>query len=123
MQALRSIPAGAAVLFSGAVAGSLIALYGYLVPLTGVTGTKGALLAVIVSVVIALMAIALPRLRPGALRTSWLAVLVCLLAGNAFAGVLLHEPWLGIAMTGGLLGLIFDRGRPARTARHSPHDA
>jgi hypothetical protein len=83
MQALRSIPAGAAVLFSGAVAGSLIALYGYLVPLTGVTGTKGALLAVIVSVVIALMAIALPRLRPGALRTSWLAVLVCLLAGRA----------------------------------------
>jgi hypothetical protein len=111
--------AGAAVLFLSAIVGLALALYGYFVPLTGVNGTYGGLLAVILTIVIALMALVLARLSPGAGRAAWRIVLLILLAGACFAGFLLHEQWLSIAMLAGLIGLILDVLRPARLSEIS----
>jgi len=109
---LRS--AGVVVLFLSAIVGLALALYGYFVPLTGVNGSYGALLAVILTIVIALMAVVLARLAPGTGRAAWRIALLILLAGTCFAGFLLHERWLSIAMLAGLIGLIIDVLRPAR---------
>ncbi|HET8598101.1 MAG TPA: hypothetical protein VFM22_10095 [Castellaniella sp.] len=114
---LRS--AGAVVLLLSAIVGLALALYGYFVPLTGVTGTYGALLVIILTIVIALMALGLARLAPGAGRAAWRIVLLILLAGTCFAGFLLHERWLSIAMLAGLIGLIIDVLRPARLSETS----
>lgn len=106
---------GAIVLFISAIAGLLIALYAYFAPLTGVTGTLGALLAIVVCVVIAIMAIILAIMSVGAARIVWRILILLALAGNAFAGVLLHEWWLCIAMAVGFIGLIIDIVNSART--------
>ena len=47
---------GVIVLFIGTLVGLVAALYGYFAPLTGVNGTLGALLAIVVSVVLLLLA-------------------------------------------------------------------
>ena len=50
---------GVIVLFIGTLVGLVAALYGYFAPLTGVNGTLGALLAIVVSVVLLLLGLAL----------------------------------------------------------------
>lgn len=104
----KSSRLGVILLLISAVAGCLLALYAYLAPLTGVTGSLGALLAIVVSVIIAIMALILAAMSGGAGRIIWRILIVIALAGNAFAGVLLHEWWLCVAMGVGLIGLIID---------------
>ena len=105
---------GVMVLFISAVVGCLLALYAYLAPLTGVTGSLGALLAIVVSVVITVMALILAAMSGGTGRIIWRILIVIALAGNAFAGALLHEWWLCIAMGVGLIGLIINIVNSAR---------
>lgn len=115
--------AGTAVLLFSAAVALLVALYAYATPLTGVTGTPGALLAVVVSIAIIFLTGLLPRSRPHASRAFWRAVLVILLAGNGFAGMLLHEWGLVIAMAVGFIGLVIDMLGKRRVSGRERHEA
>jgi hypothetical protein len=116
---LRS--AGAALLLLGALAGVLAGLYAYFTPLTGVTGTLGARWAIVAAAAIALMAVPLARLGPGAGRIAWRIALLILLVGNGLAGALLHEWGLLGAMAAGLAGLALETLRPAGRAGKQDH--
>ncbi|RJS92387.1 hypothetical protein [Salinisphaera sp. Q1T1-3] len=113
-QAIKPSRLGAVVLGLSALAGLIIALYAYLAPLTGVTGTLGALLVIGVSALLIVMALVLMALSAGGGRIAWRVLILIALAGNAFAAALLHEWWLCIAMGVGLIGLIIDMCSPAR---------
>ena len=99
---------GVIVLFIGTLVGLVAALYGYFAPLTGVNGTLGALLAIVVSVVLLLLRLALARSSSKGARIAWRVVILIGLAGNMFAGVLLHEWWLCLGMLAGVVGLAID---------------
>ncbi|KFE36453.1 hypothetical protein [Thioclava atlantica] len=99
----------------GGLAGAGVAIWNFLTPLTGVTGTFGAGLVIASSVLIALAGLAIQMTRPGRLRIT-LRVLVGLgLLGTVAAGYFLHEWWLIAAMGVVLIGLIYDvaSSRPA----------
>lgn len=99
----------------GGLAGAGVAIWNFLTPLTGVTGTFGAGLVIASSVLIALAGLAIQMTRPGGLRIT-LRVLVGLgLLGTVAAGYFLHEWWLIAAMGVVLIGLIYDvaSSRPA----------
>ncbi len=99
---------GVIVLFIGTIMSLVAALYGYFAPLTGVNGTLGALLTVVVSVVLVLFSLALARGGSRGGRVAWRCVILLGLVGNAFAGALLHEWWLCLGMLLGVLGLVID---------------
>ena len=92
----------------GALIGAAIAIWNYVTPLTGVTGTFGAGLVIASSILIALAGIVIQMTEPGAIRTI-LRVLVALgRLGTAAAAYFLHEWWLIAAMGVVLIGLIYD---------------
>ncbi|MES1939053.1 hypothetical protein T5B8_02350 [Salinisphaera sp. T5B8] len=99
---------GAAVLLLGALASLSVALYGYFAALTGVTGTLGALAAIVVSGLLIACAGVLARGASGRWRNLLAGLVVLMILGNAFAGALLHEWWLCAAMGVALLGLLID---------------
>ncbi|MFC0267193.1 hypothetical protein [Kushneria aurantia] len=105
--------AGALVLLVASLAGVALALYAYLAPLTGVTGTLGALIVILTCALLAIMALALMAVKARAGRNLLRALILIVLAGTAFAALLLHEWWLVAAMVLGLVGLIIDMVRPA----------
>lgn len=117
MSGSQSSRPGVLLLAAAALVATALALYNYFAALTGVTGTLGALLAVGVSLLILVMAGVLHALSSGGLRIAWRVLLVIALAGNAFAGALLHEWWLCLAMLVGLVGLIIDFFSPVRSGR------
>lgn len=99
-----------------ALAGLGIALFNYFAPMTGVTGTIGALLVVGSTLLLALLGLVLVR-RPGdgARLVPILALLVAL--GTLAAAWLLHEFWLLAAMAIALLALALDFMRGAGRQR------
>lgn len=99
---------GAKLLIFTSLLGVGISLYHYLVPLTGVTGTVGALLVVISSVLLTIGGVILLKIRTGgvAITVRILALLGAL--GTIVAGWLLHEFWLVAVTTIALLGIIVD---------------
>ncbi|MEI4473767.1 hypothetical protein [Frigidibacter sp. MR17.24] len=113
----RSRRRGAIVLFAGAIGGCAVALYNYFVPLTGVTGSGGALLVIVSSALVAAAALVLPALagRAGRVVLRTLAGLGIL--GTALAGLLLHEGWLVLAMAIALAGLAIDLAQSRAPAR------
>lgn len=99
---------GPVLLILASLLGVGISLYYYLVPMTGVTGTEGALLVVISSLVLTLGGIILLKVRMG-----WLAITVRVLAllgalGTIAAAWFLHEFWLVAVMVVALVGVIID---------------
>ncbi|KXS38010.1 hypothetical protein [Modicisalibacter tunisiensis] len=108
---------GAILLLLASLVGLAFALYAYFTPLTGVNGTLGAMVAILACIVLAILAIGLAAV-PGRGARIALRVLILLgLAGTFFAGLLLHQWWVAIAMVVGLVGLIIDMIRPPRTTR------
>jgi len=105
---------GTVILFLASIAGLILALYSYFTPLTGVTHTAGALLAIVVSALIAIITIVLAAVTSRGAEVASRVLLFLLLAGNCFAGLLLHEWWLCIAMLVGLFGLAITTVGPAR---------
>jgi hypothetical protein len=113
---------GIVILLISAVIGLLVSLYAYFTPLSGVTGTPGALLAIAVTIAILMLGGALTRLPTGGRRIAGYVALIVLLAGNCFAGALLHEWVLSAAMAVGFVGLLIDlsgAGRIPRTPSHA----
>ncbi|GHC31824.1 hypothetical protein [Aidingimonas halophila] len=108
---------GAIVLLVASLVGAVIALRAYFTPLTGVTGTLGALVAILATIALAIMALILPALKGNAARNAWRVLVLLGLAGTFFAGFLLHQWWICVAMVVGLIGLILDMALATRTAR------
>lgn len=117
MSLSRSLNPGALVLLVAALSGFAIALYAYLVPLTGVNGTLGAALVIITCLALAAAGAGLMALKGGALHNLLRAAILALLAGTAFAALLLHLWWLAIVMVFGLAGLVFEIARPTHRTR------
>ena len=91
-----------------ALVGLAISIYHYVTPMTGVTGTAGALLVVVSSLLLSVAGIVLFLLHHG-----WVAALVRVLAvlgsvGTLLAAYFLHEFWLMAAMVVALLAIFFD---------------
>lgn len=88
----------AAILTVASLVGLVISLYYYVVPITGVTGTPGALLVVVSSMLLVIAGIILFLRDSG-----WFALTVRILAvvgslGTIAAAYLLHEFWLMAVM-------------------------
>lgn len=115
-QSLRA-KLGAFVLLAAAVIGLITALYAYFTPLTGVTGSLGALVAIAACIVLIILAIMLAALQGRGARIALRVLILIGLAGTCFAGLLLHQWWLCVAMVLGLIGLIIDLCRPAHNTR------
>lgn len=99
---------GPATLTIASLAGLGVSLFHYLAPMTGVTGTAGALLVVGSSLLLALAGIVLFVRRSGgfALLLRILASLGAL--GTMAAAYFLHEFWLVAAMAVALVGVAVD---------------
>jgi len=116
MASPRSYRLGAILLLAGALASLLVTLYAYVTPLTGVTGTAGALLVIVASLILILAALVLPALKGRGMRNLARVLILLGLLGTGFAGLLLHLWTVPVAMAVGLVGLIIDMTRPARAA-------
>jgi hypothetical protein len=90
---------GPLVLIAGATVALLCGLYGYAAPLTGVTGTGGALLASFGALCLALGGALLLRSPGRGARLALLVLLTLGLALTALATTLLHQ-WLMLAALG-----------------------
>ncbi|MFS2027365.1 pyrroloquinoline quinone-dependent dehydrogenase [Massilia sp. CT11-137] len=96
-----------ATLTIAALAGLGVALFNYFAPMTGVTGTIGALAVVVSTLLLALLGFVLARRRTG--RSRLVRVLALLMAlGTLAAAWLLHEFLLVAAMAVALLALAVD---------------
>lgn len=107
---------GAILLFAAALASSALAIYAYVTPLTGVSGTLGALIVIVTSIILAVAALVLPAISPRGWRNLWRILILLGLIGICFAGILLHRWWIGVAMVIGLIGLIIDMTGRTRAA-------
>lgn len=99
---------GPAALTIASLAGLGISLFHYLAPMTGVTGTAGALLVVVSSILLALAGVVLFFRRFGgfALLVRILALLGAL--GTGVAAWFLHAFWLVAVMAVALAAVIAD---------------
>lgn len=120
MSTLRSPLLGTIVLLIASLVGLAIALYAYFTPLTGVTGTLGALIAIVACLSLAVMALLLAVIKSRGASIALRVFILVGLAGTFFAGILLHQWWIGAAMVVGLLGLIIDTARPSPRAQPTP---
>jgi len=99
---------GAMLLIISSLLGVLIALYHYVVPMTGVTGTAGALLVVISSALLVLGGVILLKVRTGGLAITIRVLIVLIGMGTIVAGWFLHEFWLAAVVALALLGVSID---------------
>lgn len=110
---------GIIALLAASIVGLAIAVHAYFAPLTGVTGSLGALVVVVTCVVIGLLALVLAAAQGRGVRLA-LSVLILLgLVGTGVAGLLLHQWWLGVAMAVGLVALTLDMFRPGGANRYA----
>jgi len=97
---------GSLLLLLAAVIGFAVALYAWLTPLTGVTGTIGALSVAIASAVLALLTFILRGASRHGARISLIVIIFLMLFAIGFAAALLHQYIITAAMVVGLIGLI-----------------
>nr|WP_298411189.1 hypothetical protein [uncultured Halomonas sp.] len=113
----RSSNVGAMLLLIASLAGLGVALYAYFTPLTGVTGSIGALVVILACIALAVMALMLATANGRGALIALRTLILLGLVGTCFAGLLLHQWWIGVAMVVGLVGLILDMVRHASTNR------
>lgn len=106
----RRAPAGAGLIVLAGLVGAAIALYLFLTPLTGVTGTVGALVVLAACLLVALGGLLM--LATGGAVWRWLTVLGII--GTALAAFFLHGWWIMLAMLVALVGVVLDRIGPVR---------
>ncbi len=105
------------LLLVSAVTGFLLALHAYVTPLTGVTGTLGALTVIVACAALGMMAASLRTATSQTLRIVLRMLIGLALAGTCFAALMLHEWWLCVAMGVGVVGLVLDLVQPASANR------
>ena len=96
------------LLIIASVLGVIITLYHYLVPMTGVTGTAGALLVVISTVLLVVCGVILLKIRSGGVAITVRILVVVGGLGTIVAGWFLHEFWLMAVIIIALVGVIMD---------------
>ena len=106
----RRSPAGAGIILLAGLAGAAIALYLFLTPLSGVTGTIGALIVLAACLAVALGGLLM--MTTGGAVWRWLTVLGIL--GTALAAFFLHGWWIMLAMLVALVGVVLDGIGPVR---------
>lgn len=99
---------GAVLLVAGAIAGLGVALYSFLMPLTGVTGTFGAGLVVFSTAIMLLAGFVVLLLPSSGLRSILSALIFLDIICTLAAGYFLHEWWLMVAMIVSFLGATWD---------------
>lgn len=92
--------------FIAGIAATAIALWGYTAPLTGITGSPGALLVVLSSLLLALDAAVLLAISPGALRATVVVLGLLGALGTLVAAWFLHAWWLMAAVAVFALAII-----------------
>ena len=107
----------AALLLLAALAGAIIALYAWFTPLTGVTGSLGAIATAIACALLAVVGWLLHKSATRAARSTWGIITLLLLLAISFAAALLHQPAIIVAMVVGLIGLIARLRAPAYPAQ------
>jgi hypothetical protein len=113
-------PLGPITVLVAATAGTLLSLYYYLAPLTGVTGTPGALIVIGSSLALVFDAFVLWFLGRGLLfGVFWVLGLLGAL-GTLTAASFLHAWWLSVATVVVLVGLIVTLAVHARSRRVVP---
>ncbi|REC95089.1 hypothetical protein [Kushneria indalinina] len=117
MSSVRSSNPVAMVMLVASAIGIAIALHAYLTPLTGVTGTLGALIVIVTCAVLVVLALGLVLCRGRVLHNLLRIVTVAVIVGTAFAALLLHLWWLAIAMAVALVGWMIDIFRAAPAHR------
>ncbi|RKR07195.1 hypothetical protein C7446_0003 [Kushneria sinocarnis] len=117
MSQSRSQGLGAIVLFAASLVGLAVALYAYFTPLTGVTGTLGAQVVILVTAVLAVAALVLAAVKNRGLRIVLRVLILLALGGTFVASLLLHQWWISAAMVVGLIGLILDMTRSNSATR------
>ena len=117
MSSMRSSNPGAMVVLVASAVGIAIALYAYLTPLTGVTGTLGALVVIVTCAVLVALGLGLALCHGRALHNLLRVVIVAFIVGTAFAALLLHLWWLAVAMAVALVGWMIDLFRPTPAHR------
>ncbi|MCA1336982.1 hypothetical protein [Pseudooceanicola marinus] len=108
---------GAVLMLAGGLAGGIISAYAYFTPLTGVSGTPGALLVILSSVLIFLASLIVALVGSRAWRNVLRVLLVLGIVLTGIAGLFLLQPMLTAAMAVALVGWIIDCAQPARAAR------
>lgn len=93
---------GSGLIIASGLAAAGVALYLYLQPLTGVTGSIGALIVLAASVAVAIGGMLTAITNAAAWR--WLTTLVIL--GTALAAFFLHGWWIMLAMLVAFVGLV-----------------
>ncbi|ETX28998.1 hypothetical protein RISW2_03390 [Roseivivax isoporae LMG 25204] len=111
---------GAALLTVAALVGLIAALYEYLTPLTGVTGTLGALIVVVACGLLALAGLILMVASSG--RGFWRTLTVLGIVGTFTAALFLHAWIVAGTMVAALVGVLLDMGL-ARFRDHDRHQS
>ena len=113
-------PIGAILLILGALTGLGLALYAYLMPLTGVTGTIGAGLVVFSTAIMLVAAILTFFLSPGFFSSLISGLIILDVICTFAAGYFLHEWWLMAAMVVACIGAVWQvASRPSGHIRSS----
>ncbi|MEE2951455.1 hypothetical protein SAMN06297251_11471 [Fulvimarina manganoxydans] len=103
---------GALVVIFGAIIGLIIAAYLYITPLTGITGSFGAILVIVSSALLILDGVMLlGAVTPGS-RGVWLTLGFLGALGTLAAAWFLHAFFLMAAMVVVLVGLVMALARP-----------
>jgi len=105
---------GSLLLLLAAAIGFGVALYAWLTPLTGVTGSIGALGVAIANLFLLLLTFILRISSGRGAPIFWRVITFLVLAGIGFAALLLHQGVITAAMVVGLIGLIIMSRNPAR---------
>lgn len=119
MSSLQSFGWGVLALLAASIVGLAIAIHAYVAPLTGVNGSLGALVVIITSAVLAVLALVLGATKAHGARLALRVLILLGLVGTGVAGLLLHQWWLSAAMAIGLVALILDLFRPRSATRYA----
>lgn len=104
---------GLVLVFLGGIIAAGFALYGWLTPLSGITGTPGPLLVVFGGVALVIAAILLRLMDPGALRAILMLLTLLAALGVTAAGYFLLSTGILVAGIAALCGFVAVLAAPA----------
>ncbi|SLN50415.1 hypothetical protein AQS8620_02171 [Aquimixticola soesokkakensis] len=113
----RAPVTGAIIVLAGGLGGLAVSIYNYVTPLTGITGTPGAMLVIVSCALLVLDAILLMALSGHGARAFWRVLGFLGVFGTIAAAVFLHAWWLIAAMVVVFIGLVADAMLSAPTSK------
>ena len=115
-----TVAPGAGLIAAAALVGAIIAAWSFFAPMTGITGTPGALLVLVSSLLLVLDGGILNFARHGAVYWTFIVLGILGVLGTLAAAWFLHAFWLMTAMVVVAIGIIVEialhASRPAKGA-------